>query len=190
MTKVEWDMTGLVEESVQKKASATVSCRFDRTLYEVLRKDSKGKGISLNSLINSILKRYIAWEKYAIEIGFIPLAKETVSSIFDELDEVKMQQIADRLGRTLPRELILLMFNRIDFHSIIAFLEITLSRYGTVQHNIDGNTHEFIIRHNVNKKFSSFLAEVARVMGEDLSLNLSVDVDSKIISIRIKETAN
>ncbi len=141
--------------TVEKGRSVTVSSRLDRSLYEILRNDALSKGISLNSHLSSILKRYISWEKYAEEVGFIPLAKETIRQIFEELHDTQIQASGERLGRTLPRELITLMFNRIDYSTIIAFLETTLSRYGMVQHNINGTSHDFIIYHNVNKNFSN-----------------------------------
>ncbi len=176
------------EETIAERGSVTLSCRLDRTLYKLLQNDSRAKGISLNSMIGSIVKRYISWEKYAAEIGFIPLARETVRLIFDDLDERKMLRIANHLGRTVPREMILLMFNKVDFNSIISFLEITLSRYGMVQHIIDGLTHTLVVHHRVSKKFSNFLAHAARAMAEDLKLELEIkNADSKILSIRIEE---
>ena len=57
-----------------------------------------------------------------------------------------------------------------------------------VQHNITRDTHDLIVYHNVNERFSRFLAEATKTMAEDLSLNLEVVLaDSKILSIRIKE---
>jgi hypothetical protein len=153
----------------------------------LLKSDSKKTGTSLNNLINNILRRYISWEKYAVEIGFIPLTKETVKLLFNELDEASVKRIAKRLGGTIPRELILLMFSKVDFKNIISFLEITLSRYGMVHHLVNGENHDFVLRHNVSEKFSSFLAEVGRVMAEDLSIHYEVRVaDSKILSVRIR----
>jgi len=175
-------------EHNQKKDSVTLSCRLDRTLYDLLQRDSKEKGISLNSLINSIAKRYISWEKYAAEIGYIPLARETVRLLFDNLEDRRIQMIANRVGRTIPRDMTLLMFNKIDFNSIISFLEITSSRYGMVQHNINGDTHELVVHHGVSKKFSQFLADVGKVMADDLSFKFEVtNADSKIFSARIEE---
>jgi len=105
------------QEMNGKKGTVTLSCRLDKTLYELLQSDSRKKGISLNSLINSIANRYISWERYAAEVGFVPLAKETVRLIFDSLEEKKMLKIAEHLGRTVPKELILLMFSKIDFET-------------------------------------------------------------------------
>lgn len=182
-------MYDLIPEPSRKKDSVTLSCRIDKTLYELLQKDCKDKGISLNSLVNSIAKRYISWEKYAAEIGYIPLARETVRLLFDNLDDKTMQMIANRIGRTIPREMTLLMFNKIDFNSIVAFLVITSSRYGMVQHNVDGDIHNLIVHHGVSKKFSKFLAEVGKVMADDLSFKFQViSADSKVLSVRIEET--
>lgn len=177
-----------MDHKSQVKHSIITSCRFEKTLYDLLQKESKEKGLSFNALLVSILKRYISWEKYAAEIGFIPLAKETVRLLFDNMDEKKSQLIAERLGRTVPRELILLMFNKIDFNSIIAFLEITLSRYGMVQHKISGGMHDLIVFHNVNEKFSEFLVHAAKVMADDLSIKLQIlNSDSSILALRIEE---
>jgi hypothetical protein len=184
-------MSNLYREYEGKKASVTVSCRFDKKLYDVLKTQAESDGVSLNSLIASILKRYVAWERFALEIGFIPLAKETIRLIFEELDDRKMMEIARYLGTTIPRELILLMYKRIDFESILSFLDITLSRYGAVQHNMNGESHEFILYHGVNEKFSRFLSEIAKSMADDFSCKLRVlNMDSKIISISIEENSS
>jgi hypothetical protein len=176
------------QELSTRKSTVTVSCRLDRTLYDLLQSDSRKKGISLNSLINSIAKRYISWERYATEVGFIPLAKETVRLLFDNLEEKKLQEIAEHLGRTIPKQLILLMFNKIDFDSILSFLEITTSRYGMVQHSNGMGSHDLILYHDVNEKFSKFLCDSLRAMSVDLSFKAEVlNADSKILRIRMKE---
>ena len=178
-------------EQKLKNGSVTLACRLDRTVYDLLKVDAKNKGVSLNSLMNSIAKKYVSWEKYADGIGFIPLAKDTVRLLLENLEERKLLKIADHLGKTIPRELILLMFNRIDFNSIISFLEITSSRYGMVQHNINGDVHELLVYHGVNKQFSQFLAEGIKAMAEDLSFEVNImTADSKILAVRIKENSN
>ncbi len=68
---------------------------------------------------------------------------------------------------------------------IVSVQKVSVRR---VQHNITGTSHDFVVYHNVSRKFSDFLAECARVMGEAMSLKLQVlNVDSKILSIKIEE---
>ena len=180
-------MSDPARESNGAKNTVTLSCRLDKTLYDLLQGDAKKKGISLNSLINSIVKGYASWERYAAEIGFIPLAKETVRLMFENLDDKKLQKIAQLLGRTIPKELILLMFNKIDFDSIVSFIELTSARYGMVQHNNSGDNHEMIVYHDVNEKFSKFLGEVLKAMAEELSFKSEVlDAGAKILHVRIE----
>ncbi len=174
-------------KSNQMESSVTLACRFDKTLYNLLQKDSETKGISLNALINSIVRRYISWEKYAQEVGYVPLARDTVRALLDNLDDRELKNIANRVGQIVPREMTLLMFSKIDFDSIITFLEIISSRYGMIQHNINGDIHELIVHHGISKKFSTFLAEVGKAMAEDLSFRYKVlNADSKIISAIIE----
>ncbi len=81
------------------------------------------------------------------------------------------------------------MFNKIDFNNIAAFLEITLSRYGMVPHNINGTVHDFVVYHMMNKKFSNFLAGGGKAMAQDLSFKMEImNADSKILSLKIEET--
>lgn len=178
----------LIQKITKQKGSVTLTCRFDRNLYHLLQKDAVRNSGSLNHLINTIVKRYVSWEKYAEEFGFIPLTKETVRHLFKNLDDQSVHMIASHIGRTVPKESILLMFNKIDFSSIISFLVITLSRYGMVQHEINDGTHDIILHHNVNRKFSDFLANVVKAMAKDLHLKLTLqDVDRSVIFISIKE---
>jgi hypothetical protein len=181
-------MSGLGEERSQRKGSVTLSCRIDGTLYDLLQKDCKSKGISLNSLVNSMAKRYISWEKYAAEIGYIPLARETVRLIFDNLNENTIKTISVKVGKSVPKEMTLLMFNKVDFESIVSFMEITSSRYGMVQHNIKGSVHDLIVHHGVNEKFSLFLSEVGRVLGETHSFRYNVrSADAKVLSATLEQ---
>ncbi len=70
----------------------------------------------------------------------------------------------------------------------MTFLEVTMSRYGMVQHDIVGSSHDFVVYHNVSKRFSEFLPEVGRAMAKDLSIKPHVlNLDAKILSLRIEE---
>lgn len=174
-----------------EKGTTTISCRLDKTIFELLQEDSKTRGISLNSLVNKIMKRYISWERYADQIGFIPLAKETVRLIFEALDEKKIQAIAKASGKTVPRDLIILMFNKIDFSSTISFMEITCARFGTVQHRVEGDTHELTIHHGVSKKFSNFMAEGTKAMAEELGFKITIkSADTNLVSMAIQEISS
>ncbi len=175
---------------ISARKTNNLSCRIDKSVYDILVKDATSKGISLNSLVNSISKRYISWEKNAEQIGFIPLAKETVGQIFKKLDDKSIKEIARGVGTTIPREFILLTYGHISFPNILSMMEIGNSRCGHIKHDIDNQTHHITIFHGINEQFSLFLSCVHEAMAEDLSFNLQItSSDCSMISMDIIENS-
>jgi hypothetical protein len=172
------------------KKTTNLSCRLDKNVYDILVKDAESKGISLNSLVNSISKRYISWEKNAEKIGFIPLAKETVGHIFEKLDDKDIKEIAYDVGSTIPKEFIMLTYGHVSFPNILSMIEIGNSRFGHIKHDIDYNTHHITIFHGINEKFSLFLTYVHEAMAKDLSVHLKItSSDCSMISMEIMENS-
>ena len=66
------------------------------------------KGISLNSLVNSMAKNYINWEIHSSDFRLVPISKDSLEKIFDKLDDQTIQQIAKSIGGTVTRELVFL----------------------------------------------------------------------------------
>ena len=84
-----------------KNHTVNLSCRIDKDVYEVLSKDADEKGISLNSLVNSIAKRFTSWEIHSSDIKLVPLSKEALEKIFDALDDQTIQKVAKKIGGML-----------------------------------------------------------------------------------------
>jgi hypothetical protein len=170
------------------KRDVVVSVRIDIPLHGVLSRECESRGISLNSLINSILKRYLAWEKYSDELGFVPLYRGAVKGIFENLTEKAIKEIATEVGSNAPRDLTQLMFNKVDFDSVVSMIEITMSRFGVLRHEINDRNHTFIVHHGINVKFSQYLAEVMKAMSYDLSFGLCIlDITKNALSMEIRE---
>ena len=172
------------------KKTTNLSCRIDKSVYDILVKDAELKGISLNSLVNSISKSYVSWGKNAEYMGFIPLAKETVGQIFKKLGDKEIKEIGYNVGTTIPREFLMLTYGHINFPNILNMIEVGNSRFGHITHDIDYNTHQITIFHGINENFSSFLAYVHEAMAEDLSVHLKIiSSDCSMISMQITENS-
>lgn len=177
-------------DNQRQKKTTNLSCRIDKSVYDILVKDAESKSISLNSLVNSISKRYISWGKNADQIGFIPLTKETVNQIFKKLDDKTIKEIAYDVGTTIPREFIMLTYGHISFPNILSMIEIANSRFGHIKHDIDHQIHQITIFHGINENFSSFLSYVHEAMAENLSFSLKItSLDCNMLSMEIKENS-
>ena len=68
--------------SSQKSKSTTF--RLDSFVLGELQRDANQNEISLNVLVNKILKEYIEWGKYERKLGLIPVPKILLSSLIHE----------------------------------------------------------------------------------------------------------
>lgn len=56
------------------KRTVTMTFRIDESILNVLKEESERKDISLNTLVNHVLKQYVDWDMYAAKAGMIPIA--------------------------------------------------------------------------------------------------------------------
>ena len=168
--------------------SMNCSCRMDKETYNSLVNDAESKGISINSLINSIIKRHLLWDRFAEEMGLVPLTKRTLKKIFRTMDEASIQKIARDVGGTVPQELIYLSYDKFDFANLMKVIELSDSRFGKVKYNIDNSTHSINILHGVSVNFSKFLAETHQALADNLSLRFSVEhIDNNMICMEFEK---
>ncbi len=161
-------------KNVNKK-SVNLSCGIDNAMYNSLVNDADSKGISINSLINSIIKRHLLWDRFAEEMGLIPLTKRTLKKIFRTMDEEDIKKIAREVGGTVPQELIYLSYDKFDFSNLMKMIEISDARFGKVKYHINNATHSINILHGVSENFSKFLAETHQALADNLSLRFSIE---------------
>ena len=170
------------------KKSVNLSCRIEKTIYDELLMDAQKKGISLNSLMSSIAKHHITWKRYADEIGFVPITKRMIGKIFKHLDEKTIEKIANELGGTVPKELLFMTYDKMDFDNFMQILEINAMRFGVVNHTEIDGTHTLNIHHGISDNFSHFLACAHNRMADDLSLKMEItNSDKNMICMSIKQ---
>jgi hypothetical protein len=168
--------------------TVNLSCRIDKTIYDELVDDAKRKGISLNSLMLSIAKHHVTWKRYADEIGFIPISKKMIGKIFKVLDSDSIEKIANDLGGTVPKELLFLTYDEMEFENFMHILEINALRFGTVNHTSSDGVHVINIHHGINEHFSRFLGSAHMRMADDLSLKMTItNSDKNMICMNIQE---
>ena len=171
----------------QNHKTVNLSCRIDKEVYDLLSDDAKAKGISINSLVNSIAKRHLTWERFADEIGFIPITKRTIKKIFRQLDDQTINKIAKDVGGTVPRELIYLTYDKMDFENLMKVIEINGTRFGKVKHTESDHIHNINIHHGICENFSKFLAATHQALADDLSLKMTVNnLDNSMVCLEIE----
>ena len=146
------------------------------------------KGISLNSLVNSMAKNYINWEIHSSAFRLVPIAKESLEKIFDQLDDQTIHQIAQHIGGTVTRELVFLTFGEMNFNNLIQAILLNASRFVTVKHENVDSKHIINIYHGICLNFSKFLFNTHTALANELSIKLHVTIiDKNMICMEIRE---
>jgi len=171
-----------------KNHTVNLSCRIDKDVYEILSKNADEKGISLNSLVNSMAKKFTSWEIHSSDIKLIPLSKETLEKIFNELDDQAIQQVAKKIGGDVIREIVFLSFNEMNFENLVKAILLNSTRFGTVKHEVINSKHIINIHHGICLNFSKFLFNTHLALANDLSLKLHItNIDKNMICMEISE---
>ena len=178
----------MINKLSKTKKSTTLSSRIDSNIYENLVDLAKSKGVSMNSLVNSILKRHLIWDQFSEDMGLIPITKRTLKKIFRTMDDETITKIARDVGGTVPQELIYLSYDKFDFHNLMKMIEISDSRFGKVKYTANNSVYNINIVHGVCVNFSKFLAETHQSLADSLSLRFNVEhMDNNMVCIEFEK---
>jgi len=173
----------------KKNDTVHLSCRIEKDTYEILSKSADEKGISLNSLVNSMAKKFVIWDIHSSDIHLVPLSKEVLEKIFGKLDDQTLKQIAKNIGGFVTKELIFLSLDEMNSNNLIQAIVSSASRFGTVKHKIIDSKHIICIHHEVSINFSKFLSYTHIALANELSLKLNIsNIDKNCICMEIEET--
>ncbi|MGD1837929.1 MAG: hypothetical protein ACPKPY_07710 [Nitrososphaeraceae archaeon] len=182
---------GLFEEKVEKKYSSkktrSITFRLDVSVIENLQHDADEKEISLNVLVNQILRKYTSWDKYSDKLGLIPMPKILLSTIIKNcLDISKEKGIKDieaykkiliKQAATstfeILKDAVLFMKNDYNLWTVLEILHEYMKSAGiNSDHKIEDHDirkHIFIIQHELGSIWSEFSEELLKMIFEKLA---------------------
>lgn len=64
--------------------------RIPQELDNALKSISKERGISVNTFVSMLLKKYVEWDKYADRFGYVTLTRESLRRILQATDDNKL----------------------------------------------------------------------------------------------------
>ena len=180
------DYKDIENESInQFKKSQSVTFRLDSKVIDELRTEANNKEVSLNVLVNQVLKRYEEWDRYENKIGMIPVPRVILSNLIDKAismakssgiknvelyrDEI-IKQAAD-LAFTLMKDSVLFMKKQYNLWVVLSVLEEYMKVSGIkADHKLEGSRkHVFIIQHELGENWSLFTKELLALIFEKLA---------------------
>ncbi len=143
---------------LNQKRPISHTFRIETDSYEQLEKEARKKNISINLLLNQIIKEH-AFKVSFDKIDSVIMPKDVLKSLFEAIDEKDTIQLGKKAGSHDAVEYMQLLYGEINKNTTLQFLEMWSSRFTNYEHKNHGSTHWFSVPHGINEKYSLFLAE-------------------------------
>lgn len=167
------------------KKSDTISFRLDNAVLEKLRAESERMGLSVNTLVNQILKRYTEWDMFESKVGMVPVARPILDSLFGRLSEEEVSDLAKKVGSQIVQDIATFMKGSMDLESFMSWFETRMDMSGfEMNHGIRNDTHTYIVKHDLGQNWSLYHKAVLEIIFRDvLQRPIKVETNPRMITI-------
>ena len=145
--------------SGKKKKTVLRTFRITEEVDDLIQKRAEEKEISVNTLISTILTRYVEWERYTEKFGFITMPRDVIRSFLDTVEDTKVSKVGQEVGGRLPKEFMMFRFKKMNIDTIIALLSLQ-SKYGRIfeyELETDERSYTITLHHELGRKWSIYL---------------------------------
>jgi len=164
-------MQEVVGSKAKKRKTVGFSSRLDEEWLDVLRQESESQGISVNSLINKILKDYCKHYRWVERLGMLIITRPTMSKIVTCCPDEKLKEIAKISGTITAKDLFRTMGITPTFDNLMDFLKTNPSKYGNwfkVNEYTRDRKDVIHLHHDLGKSWSIFITKQVSSMIEEL----------------------
>lgn len=184
---------GSQPDSSASKKTRSVTFRLDSSVIDELQSEADNLEISLNVLVNQVLKRYSEWDRFETKIGMMPVPKAILSNLIDRAimvakengikdieryrDEIIKQ--AAQIAFGLMKDSVLFMKRQYNLWVVLSVLEEYMKVSGIkADHRLEGSRkHVFVIQHELGENWSLFTKELLALIFQNLA-NVRADIST------------
>jgi hypothetical protein len=171
-------------------------------VIEELQRDADEGEISLNVLVNQVLKRYVEWDRYENKLGMMPIPKLMLSTLIDEAMQLaadakitdlesyraKIVNNAAENALRLMKDSVLFMRKEYSFWTVLDVLRQYMKVSGIIaDHRIEtGRKHVFVIQHELGDNWSLFAKELlSKIFTELAQVRAEISTTSNTVRAQI-----
>jgi len=151
----------------RKKMLTTRTFRLDEEIDRVLEVEAERQFLSVNALVNKILRRYKNFGRFAERHEVIHFFHNEAKTVLDRLNPDGLQELGKRLGATSPQATLNLMGMEVAMESLAFYIEEVMSRYlrwCKVEKVVFDDRVRYSLRHDLGVGWSNFLHSYLEAM--------------------------
>lgn len=179
--------------SEQKRSSDTISLRIDSDIVDTLREVSAERSITLNTLANQILKRFVEWDIYELKVGMVPIPKQILVASLERLDPKTINDLATDVAKNVTKDIFLFLKGSFDIGTFIEMLEVMAKVSNiTFKHTVQNSRHTFVLQHDLSYNCSLYIKYLLGALLQELEtdhLDLEFETTPSTVVLRLTWSA-
>ncbi|HJT83214.1 MAG TPA: hypothetical protein VJ697_01920 [Nitrososphaeraceae archaeon] len=168
--------------------NTTRSFRIEKDISNILDEESERMGISVNALVNIILKHYSEFSRFLSKIDLVVVNREILINLLDLTEDQNLFKLGLDLGETIPKDIILFWKKELDRQNVFEYLEKIICRYGLLgtydEINQKGDKI-IVIRHRLGKKGSLFFHGYIKSIFNMIGLENNIEITDSSVKIKV-----
>jgi len=156
-----------------KSKNESITFRISSEAVTRLRNEANDEDISINTLVNQILRNHNEWHSVSSKAGFISIRRGFVKALIDKLSDDEVKMLAMEIATTSNRDLLLILKNSVSIESAIDFVDSWLRTSGFAYRR-DSNgrgSYSFVIQHDMGRKWSLYQGELYKHLFEECKVS-------------------
>jgi hypothetical protein len=164
----------------------SVSLRLSSPNLDKLKVEAKNEGLTLNALVNQILREYIQWDMTATKAGWVVVLSDVLKRLMNELEEKTLYKIAVATADS-TKDVRLMMTGNDTIDGFFSILRNRLRKSGiSYMESSENRMIRFVIHHNMGKKWSFFYKTQHERMLQNLGQSSTLDFTENTLIINVK----
>ncbi|MDQ4012251.1 MAG: type II toxin-antitoxin system HicB family antitoxin [Thermoproteota archaeon] len=146
------------QEKAQRRATTTITFRINSDVMRKINAKAEQEDISLNTLINRILKRYSEWDMYEGKAGMISVNRRVIKTLFEGLSKEEVVKMSREVAKNEVYNIALFMKgkSKLDVDSFISWFLSRMKNCTEITENKENYSKIYILKHDLGENWSLY----------------------------------
>lgn len=151
-------LSDITEKDKKQKKTTTITFRIDSNVMNKICSKAEQEDITLNTLVNQILKRYVEWDMYEGKAGMVPINKLVLKKLFQGLSEEEVVNMSRDIAKSAIYNIALFMKGKgkLDVDSFVSWFLSRMKNSSEIMENKENGTSTYIIKHDIGMNWSLY----------------------------------
>ena len=171
----------------------TFTIRMQKSQIDELKKISKTKNISLNTLVSQLFRHYLEIERVYDKFDWVKVSKSTLKVALKKFTNEEIEIIGKQIALEFAIDFILVKWGDVSEQNILEFIKIYFKEnsWGNCKIFTESNGIIITIQHKMGKKASKlFSVMIETLFKNQLNKKSTTKLTDSIVSIFIQKNPN